>query len=390
MADESMFLRPKAPVDPSCAVAPALNTLNLLFLKFPMLASYVQSQEAQVGTRRNSELHDGFFDDVGEQSVIHAPTAPGGLRDAFGLDGAQAEQLALLLRETTGPSPYRHIERGGRIRYFGSACLVLQTPQGAVVTDPFIGADSGGRDRYTLDDLPDFIDLVLVTRGHQDPIVLETLLQLRGRIGTIVAPRSSRGSPEDPSTGLYLSRLGFPVVEADDYDDFAFPGGRVVATPFLDEHGDPDTRGESTYWVELAGRSAFIGTDSSGIDPVHYRCIRQQLGTADYAFLGLERDRAQLAWLYPALLSQLSFGRTGNSRKAQGLSAERAAAITTELGVGEAYVYAMGVEPWPEHVMATTGNGVTHQFKQIDEFLTWCADRGIKAGHLLGRQEWRW
>lgn len=35
-------------------------------------------------------------------------------------------------------------------------------------------------------------------------------------------------------------------------------------------------------------------------------------------------------------------------------------------------------------------NEDTYQLKQVQEFLTWCADHGIKAGHLFGRQEWRW
>jgi hypothetical protein len=26
----------------------------------------------------------------------------------------------------------------------------------------------------------------------------------------------------------------------------------------------------------------------------------------------------------------------------------------------------------------------------VEEFMTWCAGRGIKAGHLCGQHEWRW
>jgi hypothetical protein len=82
---------------------------------------------------------------------------------------------------------------GGRIRYFGHACLALQTVHAAIVTDPFISADSAAPGRFTYRDLPDYIDLVLITHGHQDHMVLETLLQLRGRVGAVVVPRSSRG-----------------------------------------------------------------------------------------------------------------------------------------------------------------------------------------------------
>ncbi|WP_405620838.1 MBL fold metallo-hydrolase [Streptomyces sp. NBC_01508] len=424
MADELLFSQLKAPVEPlvetfsawSHTVASEPDTMNLISLRFPNLESYLKSPEVHVEANRNPEPHGGFFLDVAEERSspwqpppdvpeppfsmsstglerlcgTRVPVLLGSPRDVLEPDDARAEQPAELVSETAGPPPHRHVEAGGRIRYFGRACLVLQTPEGAVVTDPFIGTGSGARDRYTLDDLPDFIDLVLVTHGHQDRIVLETLLQLRGRIGTIVAPRSSQSDPEGTSTGLFLRRLGFPVVEADDYDEFTFPGGSVVATPFLGEHGAQDVRGESTYWVRLAGRSAFVGTDSSGMDPAPYRRIRQNLGTADYAFLGMEREGAPLTWLYQALLPQLGAEKTSNSRKAPGLSAEQAVAIMTDLGVGETYVHPVGEEPWPWNVMAAAGNEGTYQAKQIDELMKWCADHGIKAERLVRRQEWRW
>ncbi|MEV7289392.1 MBL fold metallo-hydrolase [Streptomyces sp. NPDC093252] len=316
-----------------------------------------------------------------------APALLSGLGEALGLDDTQAEHLAMLLDGAAPPKPHRHIESGGRIRYFGHSCLVLQTAGGAVVTDPFISADSGAGARYTPDDLPDFIDLVLVTHGHRDPIVLETLLQLRGRIGTIVVPRSLPGQ-DTPSTGLYLSRLGFPVVEATDYDEFAFPGGRVVATPFLGERGLPDLRGESTYWVQLAGRSVFIGANSSGLDPLPYRCIRRQLGSTDYAFLAVGCDSAPLAWLHHPLLTR---GRSaGDPHRAPGWNAGQAAAIMRELGAGQVYVHPVGGRPAPAHLLSPIHPADPQQIQQIDGFMAWCADHGITAGHLLHQQEWSW
>ncbi|MER7000246.1 MBL fold metallo-hydrolase [Streptomyces sp. NPDC000410] len=318
------------------------------------------------------------------------PTTLSHLRDALDLDDAQAAQLSGMLSERPSLAEDRHIAAGGRIRYFGHACLVLQTPDAAIVTDPFISADSTAGDRYTLDDLPDYIDLVLITHGHQDHIVLETLLPLRGRIGTVVVPRSSRGNLSDPSMGLMLKSLGFSVTEVDDFDEVEFPGGKITATPFLGEHCDLDIRAKSTYWAELAGKKVFIGADSSGIDPSLYRYIKGHLGTADLAFLGMECDGAPLTWLYQALLTVPVTKKMSNSRKLSGSNAEQAAAIMTELGATEAYIYAMGEEPWLGHVMATTYTEDTYQIKQIDEFLTWCKDRDIKAGHLYGQQEWRW
>jgi len=334
------------------------------------------------------------FDHPGLDALVKARiegTTLARLREALELDDEQAVQLGRLLAPQPSLAPDRHIESGGRIRYFGHACLVLQSPDAAVVVDPFISTDNRHGDRYTLDDLPDHIDLVLITHGHQDHIVLETLLQLRSRTDAIVVPRSSRGNLCDPSIGLYLKSMGFTVIEVDDFDEVPLPGGaRVVATPFLGEHSDLDIRSKSTYVVQIAGLSVFIGADSSGIDPVLYKYIRSYLGDVDKAFLGMECDGAPLTWLYKGLLTRPVTKKMSDSRKLSGSNAEQAAAIMTELGSDEAYIYAMGEESWQGHVMATTYSPDTYQIKQIEEFLTWCKSNDVAAEHLFNKREWRW
>ncbi|GAA4231027.1 MBL fold metallo-hydrolase [Actinomadura meridiana] len=334
------------------------------------------------------------FDHPGLDALFAARvegTTAARLHEALGLDGAQAAQLDRLLSPEPSLSPDRHIEGGGRIRYFGHACLVMQTPEAAVVVDPFISADNRHGDRYTLDDLPDHIDLALITHGHQDHIVLETLLQLRSRTDAIVVPRSSRGNLCDPSIGLYLKSMGFNVIDVDDFDEIPLPGGnRVVATPFLGEHSDLDIRSKSTYMVRMADKTIFVGADSSGIDPVLYKYMRSHLGEVDYAFLGMECDGAPLTWLYQGLLTRPVTKKMSDSRKLSGSNAEQAAAIMTELGSREAFVYAMGEESWQGHVMATTYTPDTYQIKQIEEFMTWCKDNNVASEHLFNQREWRW
>ncbi len=317
-------------------------------------------------------------------------TTPQRLREALELSDEQAAQLSGLLTAEPDLAGDRHLDGGGRIRYFGHACLLLQTPQAAILTDPFISADTTATDRYTLRDLPDHIDLVLITHGHQDHVVLETLLQLRGRVGAVVVPRSSRGNLADPSLALVLAAVGLPVVEVDDFGEVEFPGGTVTATPFLGEHADLDIRAKSTYCVRLAGKTMYIGADSSGIDPVLYRYVRDHVGQVDIAFLGMECAGAPLTWLYQALLTAPVTKKMSDSRTLSGSNAAQASAIMTELGATEAYVYAMGEESWLGHVMATSYTPDSYQLQQVDEFTTWCSDRGIKAGHLYGQHEWRW
>jgi L-ascorbate metabolism protein UlaG (beta-lactamase superfamily) len=323
------------------------------------------------------------------RSRVHGTTL-NRLREMLELDDEDASALSRLLAEKPGLSTDRRIDGGARIRYFNHACLVMQTPEVAIMTDPWVSADASATDRFTYRDLPDYIDLALITHGHQDHIVLETLLALRGRIGSVVVPRSSRGNLVDPSIALYLSHLGLPVTEVDDFDEVEFPGGKVIATPFLGEHADLDIRAKSTYYVRLGGRTMFVGADSSGIDPGLYRNMRNHVGTVDIAFLGMECAGAPLTWLYQGLFTKPVTKKMSDSRKLSGSNAEQASGIITELGARQAYVYAMGEESWLGHIMATSYNDDSYQLKQVAEFMTWCADHGIKSDHLLRQHEWRW
>jgi L-ascorbate metabolism protein UlaG (beta-lactamase superfamily) len=323
------------------------------------------------------------------RSRVHGTTLAR-LREMLELDDGQATALGRLLAGEPDLAADRHIDSGARIRYFNHACLVLQTPEAAIITDPWVSADASATDRYTYRDLPDYIDLVLITHGHQDHVVLETLLALRGRIGSVVVPRSSRGNMADPSLALYLSHLGLPVTEVDDFSEVDFPGGKVIATPFLGEHADLDIRAKSTYCVRLGGRTLFVGADSSGIDPGLYTYIRSHVGPVDIAFLGMECAGAPLTWLYGGLFTKPVTKKMSNSRTLSGSNAEQAAGIMTELGANEAYIYAMGEESWLGHVMATSYNDDSFQLKQVAEFMTWCADHGVKSDHLLNQHEWRW
>jgi L-ascorbate metabolism protein UlaG (beta-lactamase superfamily) len=323
------------------------------------------------------------------RSRVHG-TTEGRLREMLELDDNQVAWLSRLMAGQPDLAADRHIDGGGRIRYFGHACLMMQTNGSAIMTDPWVSSEASATDRFTYRDLPDHIDLVLITHGHQDHIVLETLLALRGRIGAVVVPRSSRGNMADPSLALYISHLGLPVIEVDDFSEVEFPGGKVTATPFLGEHADLDIRAKSTYCVQFAGRTVFVGADSSGIDPGIYQYMRRHLGQFDMAFLGMECAGAPLTWLYGALFTQPVTKKMSDSRTLSGSNAEQAAGIMTDLGASEAYVYAMGEEKWVGHVMATTYNDDSYQLKQVDEFMAWCADNGIKSDHLFGQHEWRW
>ena len=323
----------------------------------------------------------------------HRPTSFRDLRDALEIDDdVDADVLRSMLTPEPGESSDRHVEGGGRIRYFGHACVVIQTPRINIVVDPFISANTGTDDgRFTYADLPDRIDFCLITHGHQDHIVLETLLQLRHRIDVLVVPKTGGGALQDPSLRSMLRAVGFEnTVEVEDFDRLPFDDGEIVCTPFLGEHSDLNIRGKTTYWVRVGQKRIFLDADSSGIEPELYGYIARSVGGTDIAFLGMECDGAPLSWLYGGLFTQPISRKMSITRKLSGSNAAQAIAIVEKLGCSEAYVYAMGEESWLQHVMATSYTPESYQLKQVSEFLDLCADRGVKAAHLLTREEFRW
>jgi L-ascorbate metabolism protein UlaG (beta-lactamase superfamily) len=313
------------------------------------------------------------------------------IREALEIDDdGDAQTLRTFLTEEPTIPDDRHVSTGARIRYFGHACLVLQSPTASIIVDPFINANHAAGDHYTYVDLPDRFDYVLITHGHQDHAVLESLLQLRGRADVVVVPKNGGGQLQDPSLRLYLEHMGFAVREVDDFDRLPLDGGEIIACPFLGEHSDLDIRAKSTYWIRIGGRAVFVDADSSGIEPELYGRVRDAVGPTDIAFLGMECDGAPLTWLYGALFTQPVSRKMSITRKLSGSNAEQAMGIVEKLGVNEAYVYAMGEEEWVQHIMATSYTPQSYQLKQVAEFLEACTARGVKGEHLLVQKELRW
>ena len=105
---------------------------------------------------------------------------------------ARDERLAALFA-TTAPVR-RHVAPAPgdvRLRYMGHASVLVETRGVSILTDPFLSYEYPAEPAcYTIQDLPDRIDYVLITHAHNDHLRPETLLRLRHRIGTIVVPRA--------------------------------------------------------------------------------------------------------------------------------------------------------------------------------------------------------
>lgn len=332
------------------------------------------------------------FDDPSLDVVLGAVSRAlpaGELAERLGLRSDDRSALDALV--TTEPPPRRSArpEAGVRVRYLGHACVLVETRDVAILVDPFLGYDTPSDvPRYTYLDLPERIDVVLVTHAHSDHLELETLLRLRHRIDRVLVPRASGRSLQDPSLRLMLQAIGFPrVAEVGDLETVAIPGGRIVAVPFLGEHCDLDIQGKAAWRIELAGRSVMLAADSANVEPQIYHHVRRLLGDVDILFLGMECDGAPLSWEYGKLLARPLSRELDRSRTVSGSNYEEALAMLDALAPGQFYVYAMGAEPWLQHVLALRSDPESPRVRDPRRLIAEYRERGMPAEQLYGRKE---
>jgi L-ascorbate metabolism protein UlaG (beta-lactamase superfamily) len=319
----------------------------------------------------------------------HHPAGFTFVRETLHLNEDDAHRFRSFLT-TEKPQPYTKYEgEGARWRYFGHACILLETKNVSVLLDPVLSYTyETDVSRYTYENLPEVIDYVLITHNHQDHILFETLLQLRPRIRNIVVPRNGGGALQDPSLKLLLKRCGFPnVVELGEMDEIAFDGGGITAIPFLGEHGDLSVLTKSAYHLRFGKHTLLFAADSCNIAPQMYKHIHEQIGDVDALFVGMECDGAPVSWIYGPLLTQRLERSKDQSRRLAGSNYERAMAIVNELNCKEVYVYAMGQEPWLNYVMSIKYTEKSNPIIQSDRLIAACRSRGIVAERLFGEKE---
>jgi L-ascorbate metabolism protein UlaG (beta-lactamase superfamily) len=289
------------------------------------------------------------------------------------------------------PPPRDPIDPGRtRIRYFGHACVLIETAAVSVLVDPLLGyTPISGPARYTHEDLPPVIDYVVLTHGHTDHMLLETLLSLRHRINAVLVPKSSGGTLQDPGLKPMLDRLGFRGVR--ELSELASvelaPGVELRALPFLGEHADLDIRSKQTILITSEGRSVLFAADTRNAEPRLYEHVRAITGDVDVLFLGMECAGAPLSWLYGPLLSEPLDRVADQSRRVNGSDHAMAMDLVERLHPQQAYVYAMGQEPWLEHVTGSAFTESSLPLVESNRFLAACSRTGITAERLYLKKE---
>ncbi|WNG47495.1 MBL fold metallo-hydrolase [Archangium minus] len=322
-------------------------------------------------------------------AMRRTPGPIGPVREALGLSAQQGELLSTFFTEQP-PRPAQKYEGDGvRLRYFGHACVLIETRDVSILTDPVISYDvPSDLPRYTHADLPERIDYALITHGHADHLMFETLVQLRQRIGTVVVPAAAGGALADPSLKRMLRKLGFKnVVALGEMDSLPLPEGELIGLPFIGEHADLNIQSKIAHMVRLKGRSMLMAADSNAIEPRLYDHVHAMVGDIDVLFLGMESEGGPLSWLYGPLMPTPLPRKMDQSRRLNGSNAERGTEIVRRLKPKHVHIYAMGREPWLGHIMAMGYHENAPQLIEARKLMAYCAEQGITTSMPLGQAE---
>ena len=178
-----------------------------------------------------------------------------------------------------------------RVTFVNHATFLVQLDGINLLTDPVWGlrcapTQVAGPRRYRnpgvrFDDLPP-IDGILLSHNHYDHLCVPTLKRLRSAFDApIIAPLGHQAVVRRHGLGT--------LVELDWWDEHVVGGLGITLTPAQHFSGRTATdRNRSlwgSFWIQGASHSVYFGADS-GLGP-HFAQIRERLGVADVALLGI-------------------------------------------------------------------------------------------------------
>jgi L-ascorbate metabolism protein UlaG (beta-lactamase superfamily) len=300
------------------------------------------------------------------------------------------EALVRSLFTSDAPQPYTPYSGSGvRWRYFGHACILIETQGVSMLFDPVLSYTyESNISRYTYNDLPDHIDYVLITHNHQDHVLFETLLQIRHRVKNIIVPRNGGGHLQDPALKLILENCGFRnVLEVSELEEIRDGNVCITGLPFLGEHADLDITSKMAWSVRVGPIAMLFAADSCNIEPKLYEHIHKEIGDVDVLFLGMECDGAPLTWLYGPLLTQYIERAMDESRRLAGSNYAQGKSIVDIFNCREVYVYAMGQEPWLNYIMSVKYTEQSRPIIESNRLLEACREKGLTAERLFGEKE---
>lgn len=330
--------------------------------------------------------HEGY-DELFKMKYV--PQTYGYIKDLLHVRDEDDEVFRNFFTDEVPPPHEPYTGDDVRIRYFGHACLLIESKETSILCDPLISyKEDIGRDYYTYTDLPDHIDYALITHNHQDHCMFETLLQLRHKIRHVVVPKNNGGSLADPSLKFVLQNIGFKnVVEIDELETIEVEGGGITGIPFFGEHGDINVRSKIAYLINLKGKTVMCAADSNNIEPKLYAHLRRLIEKIDVLFVGMECEGAPLTWLYGPLLTRPVARKIEQSRRFSGSDYEKAIDIVSNLNPQQVYVYAMGQEPWLKYLTSIQYTDESLPIVESNKLVAACQTKGIASERLYCQKE---
>ncbi|HEX8531575.1 MAG TPA: MBL fold metallo-hydrolase, partial [Cytophagales bacterium] len=333
------------------------------------------------------------FDHPGIDALSKMKREGGSIDEIAAILGIRDEDRALFDTFFTQQEPVTYQKYEGpyvRMRYFGHACILIETKDISILVDPLISyyGYQSSVEHFSDVDLPDVIDYVLITHNHQDHILFETLLPLRHKVKQIIVPRSTTGALQDPNLKLVFNHAGFKnVIEIDDLEEIQLDNCVVTGIPFTGEHSDLNIQTKSCYHIAIGEFTFLFAADSRIVEAKLYEHVRRITGDVDVVFLGMECDGAPLTWLYGPLLTGELARDKDHSRRLAGSNYEKGISLVDIFRPREVYVYAMGQEPWLEFISTVRYTNASNPIIQSNLLVEECTKRGIIAERLFGEKE---
>lgn len=368
----------------------SLQSINLLMITDDISRSFVLSTPRLADKKqlsRNYAFSDKRIDKL-FASWSH-PVKYGDLKRLFEVL-PEEESLFKSFFTNNDQNTYDHYQGDGVLtRYFGHACILIETKDLAILVDPLVsyGVESD-ISRFTFANLPEKIDFLLITHNHQDHVLFETLLRIRHKVDKVIIPRGIGGELQDPSLKMVFQRLGFKeIIEITDLETIHFNACSITGIPFMGEHCDLNIRTKMCYLVNYKNSVKLLfAADSCNQEPKLYERIHKIVGDIDVIFLGMECDGAPLSWLYGPLIPKPLKRENDQSRRLAGCNFTEARALIDTFNPREVFVYAMGMEPWLKFISSIKYTDESRPIVESNKILEYCKERGIVSQRLFGEK----
>lgn len=175
--------------------------------------------------------------------------------------------------------------------WFGHSSYLLKTKGKNILVDPvfsgnaspvsFFGKSYPGSDVYGVEDMPDSIDICIITHDHYDHLDYRTIQKLHPRVKQFYTALGVGAHLED--WGVESSK----IIELDWWEKSTNKDSiTLTAVPARHFSGRGFTRGKTlwaAYVLDISGYRIFVGGDS-GYDS-HFKKIGEQYGPFDLAML---------------------------------------------------------------------------------------------------------